>query len=127
MSTALGPERFADLLTDSRTSFAQGFREGALAERARVIELCTNARGTKMDLDVIVSLASQILRACDAIPSAGQTTDVDGTWAVTRATDDPMWCTSDPDNKTQLHQLARLERKCAEQDKEIAALRAVLR
>ncbi len=120
------PKRLEDLLKNPRTGFAAGYREGALAERARVVSLCARARNSWANsVDDITTLANKVLKAGDAIPPQE---DLDGMWTVTRASADLIRVTPQPEyTEGETLKLIRLERKCERQDRVIKDLREELR
>jgi hypothetical protein len=76
-------KKFARLLEDSQSTFAMGYRQGALAERARVVTLCTHACNMfGNSVDDITALANKILQAGDAIPLPSADDEM---WTVSRA------------------------------------------
>ena len=107
--------------------YERGYRAGALAERARVVELCARARnvcGTQ--IDSVLSLGNKVLQAGDAIPVH---VDDDDTWlnsvavvnAIRRLPEDTEI------SATKQGRLQILERRCAKQQEEIEELLAELK
>ena len=67
-------------MTDVEKAYAEGFRAGALAERARAVGVCLRARTRKgARVDVAMVLAEAIGQAGDAIPSPEMETK---TWTL---------------------------------------------